>query len=68
MENWSHIPPLLFQWTHMLQARERAEVQERKVLRNYPFFTEMIVWLGDEAYRMEGLSKPNAQSTGCQCL
>lgn len=50
---------------HMLQAGAGAEVQTRETLRNYPSLTELIVWLGGGAYRMEGLSKSNAQSTGC---
>lgn len=49
---------------HMLQAGAGAEVQTRETWTNYPSLTELIVWLGGRAHRMEGLSTSNAQSTG----
>lgn len=52
----------------MLQAGAGVGAQTKKTLRNHPSFTELIVWLGDEANRIEGLTKPNALSTGCWCL
>lgn len=44
----------------MLQAGAGVGAQTEKTLRNHPAFTELIVWLGDEANRIEGLTKPNA--------
>lgn len=52
----------------MLQAEAGAEVQTRKILRNCLSLTELIVWLGDETHKLEDLSKPNAQNSGCWCL